>query len=91
MEEVIDDIELSETTVDDLLESKLVVFNDDDNSFEWVISCFCNYLKMGSQQAEQLALIIHSKGKATVKSGTVEDLTPFKVALSDAGLTVEIQ
>lgn len=90
MQEILD-VELSETNIDDLLESKLVVFNDDHNSFEWVIECFCNYLKMGTQQAEQCALIIHNKGKVSVKNGTKEELLPFKVALIDAGLNVEIQ
>lgn len=83
--------ELSEVSIDDLLENKLVVYNDDVNSFEWVIECFMNYLKHSSEQAEQCAYMIHSKGKASVKNGTKEELLPFKVALDDAGLTTEIQ
>ncbi len=83
--------ELSDTCIDDLLESKLVVFNDDVNSFEWVIECFINYLKHSSEQAEQCAWIIHEKGKCSVKNGTKEELLPIKVALTDAGLSAEIQ
>lgn len=85
------DIELSDVSIEDLLGSKLVVFNDDHNSFDWVIECFCNYLKHTPEQAEQLALIIHTKGKAAVKEGIKEELEPYKTALLDAGLTVEIQ
>lgn len=83
--------ELSDVCVEDLLESKLVVFNDDVNSFEWVMECFVKYLNHSSEQAEQLALIIHEKGQCSVKNGTSEDLLPFKVALTDAGLSAEIQ
>ncbi len=83
--------EVGETTIEDLLGSTLVVFNDDVNSFEWVIECFVNYLKHTPEQAEQLAMIIHSKGKASVKNGTKEELEPFYTALVDAGLNAEIQ
>jgi len=83
--------ELSEVCIDDLIGSSLVVFNDDKNSFEWVIECFTKYLKHSNEQAEQCALIIHEKGKCSVKNGTKEELTPIKVALTDAGLSAEIQ
>lgn len=83
--------ELSTTTINDIIGSQLIVFNDDVNSFDWVIDCFCKYLEHTPEQAEQLALIIHSKGKASVKRGTEEELIPYKTALDDAGLTTEIQ
>jgi ATP-dependent Clp protease adaptor protein ClpS len=85
-----DILELSDVSIDTFINNKLIVYND-NNTFEWVITCFTKYLQMGSEQAEQCALIIHHKGKTSVKHGTVEELTPFKVALSDAGLTVEIE
>jgi ATP-dependent Clp protease adaptor protein ClpS len=86
-----DTIELSDVSVDDILESKLVVYNDDHNTFEWVIECFCKYLKHSSEQAEQCALLIHTKGKCDVKSGSKDVLKPFKEALTDAGLSAVIE
>lgn len=88
--------ELSEVALEDLLDEiylsrKIVVYNDDVNSFDWVIDCFCNYLKHSPEQAEQCALIIHTKGKASVKNGTEIELIPIKTALDDAGLTCEIE
>lgn len=83
--------ELSDTTIDDLLQNKLVVFNDDHNSFEHVEECFMKYLKHSREQAGQCALIIHNTGKCSVKNGTFEELEPYKTALQDEGLTVEIQ
>ena len=83
--------ELSDISIDDILNSKLVVYNDDVNSFEWVIECFTKYLQHNPQQAEQCAMIIHNKGKCSVKEGTKEKLLPLKVALTDAGLSAEIE
>ena len=85
------DQELSDVSIDTFLQKKLIVFNDDHNSFEWVIECFCKYLKHSHDQAEQCAMMIHTKGQYTVKSGSYEELEPYQTALQDAGLTCEIQ
>jgi len=71
--------------------AQIIVFNDDFNTFEWVIECFMQVLGHSSEQAEQLALIIHNKGKATVKSGTKDELTPLCGALVDRGLSAEVE
>lgn len=89
-------LELSEVTIEDLLENmnvenKLVVFNDDVNSIEWVVLCFCKYLNHDLEQAVQCTLNIHNTGKAVVKTGKYDDLKPLKEALDEAGLTCEIQ
>ena len=68
----------------------IVVYNDDFNTFEWVIECFVAVLQHTHEQSEQLALIIHYKGKATVKSGTKEELIPLCEALLDRGLSAEV-
>lgn len=83
--------ELSDVCIEDLIGSSIIVFNDDVNSFEWVIDCFVKYLGHSTQQAEQCAMIIHQKGRCSVKNGTKEELEPIKVALTDAGLSAEIQ
>jgi ATP-dependent Clp protease adaptor protein ClpS len=70
--------------------SRLIVFNDEVNTFEWVIECFMEVLGHSSEQAEQLSLIIHYKGKATVKSGTRTELIPYCKALQDRGLSAEV-
>lgn len=83
--------EISDTTLEDLFGCKIVVFNDDHNSFEWVEECFVKYLKHTPEQAQQCAIIIHHKGKCSVKEGTREVLEPLCTALTDAGLSAEIQ
>lgn len=71
--------------------SYLIVFNDDHNSFDWVIKCFMEVLRHGPEQAEQLAIIIHNRGKATVKTGAKDELLPLKEALTERGLSVVIE
>ncbi|MCC7504142.1 MAG: ATP-dependent Clp protease adaptor ClpS [Saprospiraceae bacterium] len=69
---------------------RIIVYNDDHNTFEWVIQCFMEVLKHTSEQAEQLSLMIHFKGKATVKTGPVDELRPLCEALLDRGLSAEL-
>jgi ATP-dependent Clp protease adaptor protein ClpS len=69
----------------------IVVYNDDFNTFEWVIECFIDILKHSHEQAEQLAILIHFKGKATVKTGPRKELEPYCSALLDRGLSAELE
>ncbi|MFZ4542434.1 MAG: ATP-dependent Clp protease adaptor ClpS [Saprospiraceae bacterium] len=69
----------------------LVVHNDDHNTFEWVIECFTTVLNHTFDQSEQLALIIHTKGRATVKTATLKTLRPLRIALVERGLSAVIE
>lgn len=80
-----------EEDIGDNSPSHIVVYNDDHNSFEWVIQCFMEVLKHSHEQSEQLSLIIHFKGRATVKTGTKSELLPLCEALLDRGLSAEIE
>lgn len=71
--------------------ARLIVFNDEVNTFDWVIKCFMEVLKHDSVQSEQLSMLIHFKGKATVKSGAKKELMPFREALVDRGLSAIIE
>lgn len=71
--------------------SELIVYNDDHNTFDWVIQCFVEVLEHSSEQAEQLSLIVHYKGQATVKTAPMKVLRPLKDALVDRGLSAIIQ
>ncbi len=79
--------EVTATTIN----SKLVVFNDDFNTFDWVIQCFMQVCNHTYEQAEQLSLIVHFKGKATVKTDAFDILKPMKDALVDRGLSAVIE
>lgn len=87
--------ELEEVVVTEEITSghsaRLVVYNDDVNTFDHVIKCFCEILQHTNQQAEQLSIIIHSKGKATVKTATRKELRPKREALLDRGISAVIE
>lgn len=69
----------------------LIVFNDDHNTFDWVMKSFEEILGHSSAQSEQLAMLIHFKGKATVKSAAMAELRPKREALVDRGLSATIE
>jgi ATP-dependent Clp protease adaptor protein ClpS len=68
----------------------LVVFNDEVNTFEFVIESLIKVLGHSAEQAEQCTLIIHFKGKCAVKNGEYDDLKPFRTAITDRGISAEI-
>jgi len=69
----------------------LVVYNDDVNTFDWVIQCLIEVCGHSFEQSEQLSLLIHFKGKATVKTAPFDDLRPLKDALVERGLSAVIE
>ena len=70
--------------------NEIVLHNDDVNTFDHVIETLIRVCKHDALQAEQCALLVHYKGKCTVKTGTLEELKPQCSALLDAGLSAEI-
>ncbi len=85
-----EDILVEELTIDGE-RSQLIVLNDDHNTFDWVIECLMDLLQHTSEQAEQSAWIIHTKGRASVKMGTLHELKPLKDGLVDRGLSAIIE
>lgn len=69
----------------------IVIYNDDVNSFEWVIICLMKKCSHSIEQAEQCAHIIHNNGKCSVKNGSLEKLKPVHQSLLDAGLSSQIE
>ena len=72
-------------------DTQLVVYNDDFNTFDWVIESFVEICRHTFEQAEQLSLIVHFKGKATVKTGPLGMVRPMKEALIDRGISAVIE
>ncbi len=72
-------------------ENKLVLFNDEENTFDFVIECLVEICGHNLIQAEQCTILVHYKGKCTVKTGSMETLKPMHEKLISRGLTSEIQ
>jgi len=69
---------------------EIILYNDDINTFDHVIDCLISICDHTPLQAEQCTLIVHYKGKCSVKSGTLFDLKPRLKKLTAADLTAEI-
>ena len=87
-QEKVEELVITETETSDGYH--LVLYNDDFNTFDHVIYMLINVCEHSAEQAEQCSLIVHYKGKCTVKSGEIEDLKPRCQALLDAGLSAKI-
>ena len=83
-------LELPETDLETTTVHEIVLFNDDVNTFDWVITSLIEICEHSPEQAEQCSVIVHYKGKCEVKTGTYEDLKPRCSALLDRGLSAEI-
>lgn len=70
----------------------LIMWNDEVNTFEWVIETLIDICDHAPEQAEQCAWLIHSKGKYAVKNGSYDDLKPLCDAITERGIgaTVEV-
>ncbi|MCX6285821.1 MAG: ATP-dependent Clp protease adaptor ClpS [Bacteroidetes bacterium] len=69
----------------------LILYNDDVNTFDFVIETLIDVCKHNSEQAEQCAMIAHMKGRCPVKNGATDILTPLKSEMTNRGLIVTIE
>ena len=72
------------------INNEIVLYNDDVNTFDHVIETLIRVCEHTSEQAEQCAILVHYKGKCTVKTGSFDELKPQCTQLLDAGLSAEI-
>ena len=69
----------------------LIVWNDEVNTFEWVIETLIKICGHSQEQAEQCAIIIDSKGKYAVKEGSYEILKPQCDAITERGINATVE
>jgi ATP-dependent Clp protease adaptor protein ClpS len=72
-------------------QSSLVLYNDEVNSFDFVIETLIDLCNHTFEQAEQCSIIIHYKGKYVVKSADLDVLNPIYQTMLKRGLTVTIE
>jgi len=80
----------------DLLEEKvtthsIILYDDDFNTFDHVISCLIQICNHELIQAEQCAWIVHTNGKCIVKTGEYKQLEPLCTLLLEKGLSAIIE
>jgi len=69
---------------------EIVLFNDDINTFDFVISSLIDVCDHSLEQAEQCTILVHYKGKCSVKSGEYKELKPRCTRLLGLGLSAKI-
>jgi ATP-dependent Clp protease adaptor protein ClpS len=70
---------------------QIIVWNDEVNTFEWVIVTLMEVCGHTEEQAEQCALLIHTQGKYAVKNGSFKELKPKCEAITDRGIGATIE
>lgn len=69
---------------------EIVLFNDDINTFDFVIDSLIDVCDHTLEQAEQCTILVHYKGKCSVKSGEYTALKPKCTRLLSLGLSAKI-
>ena len=85
------ELQLTDVMVDEQEPFQLIVWNDEVNTFEWVIETLVQVCNQSEQQAEQCAYIIHFKGKYSVKEGSYDKLKPMREAISERGIGATLE
>ena len=83
------EVDVMDETVDTEVYN-LVVFNDEVNTFEYVIDTLIEVCEHTPEQAEQCTVLIHHKGKCTVKNGGFEELAPLRNEICRRGIAAEV-
>ena len=83
-------------TLDEVLSSlkvshRLILWNDDTNTFEHVIHCLVKYLDYTDKQAERIAWTVHTDGKCIILEGSFTEIEVYRKILQQEGLTVSVE
>jgi ATP-dependent Clp protease adaptor protein ClpS len=87
IEKILEEVDIQEVTTH---QHEIVLYNDDVNTFDHVIETLVLVCEHSEIQAEQCAILVHYKGKCTVKTGEYEKLKVQCTQLLDAGLSAEL-
>jgi len=85
-------LEITDTLIDSgEPEAKVILFNDDYHTFDDVIFQVVKACDYSFDRAEQIAMIVHFKGKCTVISSDFQTCQEVAAVLSEIDLLVEIE
>lgn len=69
---------------------RLILWNDEVNSFDHVIHCLIKYLDYNDAQAQKIAMEVHTKGKCAILEGSFTEVEVYRKILQQEGLTVSV-
>ncbi len=70
---------------------RLILWNDDVNSFDHVIFCMMKYLDYSEQQASKIAWKVLNEGKCAILEVSFTEVEVYRKILQQEGLTVSVE
>lgn len=70
---------------------RLILWNDDTNTFDHVINCLMHHLQYSEGEAERIAWQVHTKGKCIILEGTYTEMEIYRKIFKSEGLTVSVE
>ena len=77
--------------MEDTKTHKIVLHNDNEHDFLYVIACLIRFCNHDAHQAEQCALIADGKGSVDIVSGNYMDMLEINTSLEQMELKSEIK
>ncbi|MBE8714752.1 ATP-dependent Clp protease adaptor ClpS [Sphingobacterium hungaricum] len=71
--------------------NRLILWNDDINTFDHVIYCMMHYLQYSESEAERIAWRVHNEGKCAILEGSYTEMEIYRKILKTEGLTVSVE
>lgn len=71
--------------------NRLILWNDDTNTFEHVIYCLMHHLQYTEEEAERIAWKVHNDGKCAILEGSFTEVEIYRKILKAEGLTVSVE
>lgn len=71
--------------------NRLILWNDDTNTFDHVIYCLMHHLQYTEEEAERIAWRVHNEGKCAILEGSYTEMEIYRKILKAEGLTVSVE
>lgn len=77
--------------MEESLTHKIILHNDDKNTFAYVMACLIRFCEHHPTQAEQCALLVHEMGTCTVKHGDFLTMLEISESLRNLDLKTTVE
>ena len=71
--------------------NRLILWNDEVNTFDHVIHCLMRYLQYSESEAARIAWTVHNKGKCVILEGSHTEMEIYRKILKTERLTVTVE
>lgn len=91
MANTIEETKESITSDDTIYQKKVILHNDDYNSFDHVIECVMTICHKSQREAETITWEAHTNGKAVCYEGSLETCETVAQKMDNENLTVSVE